>query len=286
MTATIIDGKKVSSELKAALAQEVQQLTEAGVRPGLAVILVGEDPASQVYVRNKEKTCIDLGMHSEVHRLPADTPQADLIALIEKLNASDAIHGILVQKPLPGQIDEKAVIGAIAVEKDVDGFHPISIGNLLIGDEGFVPCTPAGVIELLRAYDIPLEGKRAAIIGRSNIVGKPMAALLIRENATVTVCHSRTANLPEVTREADIVIAAIGRPNMVTAEYIKPGAVVIDVGINRLPSGKLAGDVDFESAKEVASAITPVPGGVGPMTIALLMKNTVESARKALASRQ
>jgi len=286
MTATIIDGKKVSSELKAALAQEVQQLTEAGVRPGLAVILVGEDPASQVYVRNKEKTCVDLGMHSEVHRLPADTPQAELVALIESLNASDAIHGILVQKPLPGHIDEKAVIGAIAVEKDVDGFHPISIGNLLIGDEGFVPCTPAGVIELLRAYDISLEGKRAAIIGRSNIVGKPMAALLIRENATVTVCHSRTANLPEVTREADIVIAAIGRPNMVTADYIKPGAVVIDVGINRLPNGKLAGDVDFESAKEVASAITPVPGGVGPMTIALLMKNTVESARKAMASRQ
>jgi len=286
MTATIIDGKKVSSELKAALAQEVQQLTEAGVRPGLAVILVGEDPASQVYVRNKEKTCVDLGMHSEVHRLPADTPQAELVALIESLNASDAIHGILVQKPLPGHIDEKAVIGAIAVEKDVDGFHPISIGNLLIGDEGFVPCTPAGVIELLRAYDISLEGKRAAIIGRSNIVGKPMAALLIRENATVTVCHSRTANLAEVTREADIVIAAIGRPNMVTADYIKPGAVVIDVGINRLPNGKLAGDVDFESAKEVASAITPVPGGVGPMTIALLMKNTVESARKAMASRQ
>jgi len=281
MAATIIDGKKIANALKERLHTEVNELLEKGVRPGLAVVLVGEDPASQVYVKNKEKACIDLGIHSVVHRLDADTPQDKLIDLIRLLNASSEIHGILVQKPLPAHIDEKAVIGAIAVEKDVDGFHPISVGNLLIGDEGFVPCTPAGVIEMLRAEGISVDGKRVAVIGRSNIVGKPMAALLIRENATVTVCHSRTANLPEVTREADVVVAAIGRPNFVKPEYVKPGAVVIDVGVNRLPDGKLAGDVDFEAVKEIASAITPVPGGVGRMTIAMLMKNTVEAARKA-----
>jgi methylenetetrahydrofolate dehydrogenase (NADP+)/methenyltetrahydrofolate cyclohydrolase len=285
MSATVIDGKKIANQLKETLHSEVGTLIKAGVRPGLAVILVGEDPASQVYVRNKEKSCVDLGIHSEVHRLPADTVQEELIRLIRLLNASVEIHGILVQKPLPAHIDEKAVIGTIAVEKDVDGFHPISVGNLLIGDDGFLPCTPAGVMEMLRACDISVDGKRVAVIGRSNIVGKPMAALLIRENATVTICHSRTVNLPEVTREADIVIAAVGRAEMVKANFIKPGAVVIDVGMNRLPDGKLVGDVDFEAVKEVASAITPVPGGVGRMTIAMLMKNTVEAAHKALESR-
>lgn len=285
MSATIIDGKKIANEVKASLQAEVEALGKSGVKPGLAVILVGDDPASHVYVRNKEKACGDLGIYSEVHRLPGDTSERTLIEMIERLNADSSIHGILVQKPLPSHIDEKAVIGAIAVEKDVDGFHPISVGNLLIGDDGFVPCTPAGVIEMMRRYDITVDGKRVAVIGRSNIVGKPLAALLIRENATVTVCHSRTANLPEVTREADIVIAAVGRPEMVTAEYVKPGAVVIDVGVNRLEDGRLVGDVDFEGVKQVASAITPVPGGVGRMTIAMLMKNTVEAARRAVESR-
>jgi methylenetetrahydrofolate dehydrogenase (NADP+)/methenyltetrahydrofolate cyclohydrolase len=227
---------------------------------------------------------VDLGIHSVVHRLDADTPQDKLIELIRELNDSSEIHGILVQKPLPNHIDDKAVIGAISADKDVDGFHPISVGNLLIGDEGFVPCTPAGVIEMMRAEGISVDGKRVAVIGRSNIVGKPMAALLIRENATVTVCHSKTANLPEVTREVDVLVAAIGRPNFVKPEFVKPGAVVIDVGVNRLPDGKLAGDVDFDAVKEVASAITPVPGGVGRMTIAMLMKNTVEAASRAAAS--
>lgn len=282
MSATIIDGKKIANQLKEALHREVETLTKAGVRPGLAVILVGDDPASHVYVRNKEKACADLGIHSEVHRLSEHAAQDKLIDLIRLLNASAEIHGILVQKPLPSHIDDKAVIGEIDVEKDVDGFHPISVGNLLIGDDGFLPCTPAGVMEMLKACNISVDGKRVAVIGRSNIVGKPMAALLIRENATVTICHSRTANLPDVTREADIVIAAVGRAEMVTPEYIKPGAVVIDVGMNRLADGKLVGDVDFEAVKEVASAITPVPGGVGRMTIAMLMKNTVEAARKSL----
>lgn len=285
MPTTIIDGKKIANQVMEALRTEVETLTTSGVQPGLAVILVGEDPASQVYVRNKEKACGDLGIYSEVHRLSEQTTQEALIELIEKLNASSRIHGILVQKPLPSHIDEKPVIEAIAVDKDVDGFHPVSVGNLLIGDEGFLPCTPAGVMELLRAYDIPVAGRRVAVIGRSNIVGKPMAALLIREDATVTVCHSRTANLPEVTREADIVVAAVGRPRMVTADYIQPGAVVIDVGVNRLENGKLAGDVDFDAVKEKASAITPVPGGVGRMTIAMLMKNTVKAAQLALSHR-
>lgn len=281
MAATIIDGKRIAAGVMERLKEEAGTLADRGVRPGLAVILVGEDPASQVYVRNKEKACSDLGLYSEVYRLGADTPQEELVGLIRRLNENEAVHGILVQKPLPAHIDEKAVIGAIDVRKDVDGFHPVSVGNLLIGDEGFVPCTPAGVMEMLKAEGIEVSGKRVAVIGRSNIVGKPMAALLIREHATVTVCHSRTRDLPAVTREADILIAAIGKPRFVTPEYVKPGAVVIDVGVNRLPDGKLAGDVDFDSVKEIASAITPVPGGVGRMTIAMLMQNTVESARKA-----
>ncbi len=285
MTATIINGKTIADRVKEELRREIARLASAGARPGLAVILVGDDAASQVYVRNKQKACEDLGIHSEVHRLPENTPEEQLIDLIRLLNASEDIHGILVQKPLPGHINDKAVIDAIDVEKDVDAFHPISVGNLLIGDKGFLPCTPAGVMEMLKEIGVSVAGKRVAVIGRSNIVGKPMAALLLREHATVTICHSRTADLPGVTREADVIIAAVGKANLVGAEYVKPGAVVIDVGMNRLPDGKLAGDVDFEAVKEVASAITPVPGGVGRMTIAMLMKNTVEAAANALAKR-
>ncbi|WP_274365338.1 bifunctional methylenetetrahydrofolate dehydrogenase/methenyltetrahydrofolate cyclohydrolase FolD [Paenibacillus thermotolerans] len=283
MSATIIDGKTIARQLKLRLKSEVEALTASGVKPGLAVVLVGDDPASHVYVRNKEKACQELGIYSQVYRLPESTAQDKLLDLIRELNESNEIHGILVQMPLPSHIEEKAVIDAIGVDKDVDGFHPVSIGNLLIGDEGFVPCTPAGVIEMLRAIGVSPAGKRAVVIGRSNIVGKPMAALLIREHATVTVCHSRTVNLPEVSREADILIAAIGKPKFVTAEYVKPGAVVIDVGVNRLEDGTLAGDVDFDAVKEVASAITPVPGGVGRMTIAMLMSNTVQAAKRAQA---
>ncbi|WP_199622830.1 bifunctional methylenetetrahydrofolate dehydrogenase/methenyltetrahydrofolate cyclohydrolase FolD [Paenibacillus alkalitolerans] len=285
MTATIMDGKLIAKQLKERLKGEIQSLAALGIKPGLAVVLVGEDPASHVYVRNKEKACAELGLHSEVHKLPDNVEQDKLIDLIRLLNASEEIHGILVQKPLPSHIDDKAVIGAISVDKDVDGFHPVSVGNLLIGDEGFVPCTPAGVMEMLSVMNIDVAGKRAVVIGRSNIVGKPMAALLIRAHATVTVCHSRTPNLAEVTREADIVIAAIGKTKLVGAEHVRPGAVVIDVGVNRLPDGTLAGDVDFDAVKEIASAITPVPGGVGRMTIAMLMKNTVEAAKNLSAAR-
>ncbi len=280
MTATIISGKQVSEEIRGSIAGEVKELASKGVVPGLAVVLVGEDPASQVYVRNKEKACHDLGYYSEVHRLPAETPQADLLALVDKLNNQDSIDGILVQLPLPGHIDEKAVINAIAVNKDVDGFHPVNVGNLVIGDDSLLPCTPAGVIELIKRAGISLSGKHAVVIGRSNIVGKPVSLLLQRENATVTMCHSRTANMPEIARQADVLVVAIGRANYIDASYVKPGAVVIDVGMNRLDNGKLAGDVDFESVKEVSGPITPVPGGVGPMTITMLMQNTLIAAKR------
>lgn len=280
MTATIISGKQVSEEIRGSIAVEVKALAAKGVVPGLAVVLVGEDPASQVYVRNKEKACHDLGFYSEVHRLPAETSQADLLALVEKLNSQNNIDGILVQLPLPGHIDEKAVINAIAVDKDVDGFHPVNVGNLVIGDDSLLPCTPAGVIELIKRAGISLSGKHAAVIGRSNIVGKPVSLLLQRENATVTMCHSRTANMAEITRQADVLVVAIGRANFIDASYVKPGAVVIDVGMNRLDNGKLAGDVDFESVKEVSGPITPVPGGVGPMTITMLMQNTLLAAKR------
>ncbi|MBE9912999.1 bifunctional methylenetetrahydrofolate dehydrogenase/methenyltetrahydrofolate cyclohydrolase FolD [Paenibacillus donghaensis] len=280
MTATIISGKQVSEEIRGSIAVEVKALAANGVVPGLAVVLVGEDPASQVYVRNKEKACHDLGFYSEVHRLPAETSQADLLALVEKLNSQNNIDGILVQLPLPGHIDEKAVINAIAVDKDVDGFHPVNVGNLVIGDDSLLPCTPAGVIELIKRAGISLSGKHAAVIGRSNIVGKPVSLLLQRENATVTMCHSRTANMAEITRQADVLVVAIGRANFIDASYVKPGAVVIDVGMNRLDNGKLAGDVDFESVKEVSGPITPVPGGVGPMTITMLMQNTLLAAKR------
>ncbi|MDO3409536.1 bifunctional methylenetetrahydrofolate dehydrogenase/methenyltetrahydrofolate cyclohydrolase FolD [Saccharibacillus sp. CPCC 101409] len=280
-TAQIISGKQVSDDIRQNLKTEVEALAAQGCVPGLAVVLVGEDPASQVYVRNKAKACEDLGFYSEVHRLEADTPQEELLALVHKLNEQDNINGILVQLPLPGHIEEKAVINAIAPEKDVDGFHPVNVGNLVIGDDSLLPCTPAGVIELIKHTGLEISGKHAVVIGRSNIVGKPVALLLQRENATVTMCHSRTSNMKELTRQADILVVAVGRANFVDASYIKPGAVVIDVGINRLETGKLAGDVDFESASSVSGPITPVPGGVGPMTITMLMKNTLVAAKRA-----
>jgi methylenetetrahydrofolate dehydrogenase (NADP+)/methenyltetrahydrofolate cyclohydrolase len=242
------------------------------------VVLVGDDPASQVYVRNKARTCEELGFYSEVHRLPAETSQAELLELVARLNGQDNVHGILVQLPLPKHIEEKAVIDAIAVEKDVDGFHPVSVGNMVIGDDALLPCTPAGVIELLKRSGLSAAGKHAVVIGRSNIVGKPVSLLLQREHATVTMCHSRTPNLPELARQADIIVAAVGVPKLVKADWVKPGAVVIDVGVNRLPDGKLCGDVDFDEVAKVAGWITPVPGGVGPMTITMLMKNTLKAA--------
>ncbi|MCL9660313.1 bifunctional methylenetetrahydrofolate dehydrogenase/methenyltetrahydrofolate cyclohydrolase FolD [Paenibacillus hunanensis] len=281
MAATIISGTQISQEIRQDIKQEVEAMKAQGFQPGLAVVLVGDDPASHVYVRNKEKACHDLGYYSEVHRLSADTSQEELLALVDKLNKQDNIHGILVQLPLPKQIEEKAVIDAISPQKDVDGFHPINVGNLMIGDESLLPCTPAGVIEMIKRTGIEMSGKHAVVIGRSNIVGKPVSMLLQRENATVTMCHSRTANMKELTQQADILVVAIGRANFVDASFIKPGAVVIDVGMNRLDNGKLAGDVDFENAKEVSGPITPVPGGVGPMTITMLMKNTLVAARRA-----
>ncbi|MGG3510473.1 bifunctional methylenetetrahydrofolate dehydrogenase/methenyltetrahydrofolate cyclohydrolase FolD [Paenibacillus lautus] len=278
--ATIISGKQISEEIRKGIALEVEQLSKQNVRPGLAVVLVGDDPASHVYVRNKEKACQDLGFYSEVHRLSAESSQEEVLALVDKLNAQESIHGILVQLPLPKHIHEKAVIDAIAVEKDVDGFHPVNVGNLVIGDDSLLPCTPAGVIEMIKRTGIEIAGKHAVVIGRSNIVGKPVSLLLQRENATVTMCHSRTGNMAEIARQADILVVAIGRANMIDASYVKPGAVVIDVGMNRVENGKLAGDVDFESVKEVSGPITPVPGGVGPMTITMLMQNTLIAAKR------
>lgn len=280
MTATIISGKQISEEIREGIALEVERLSKQNIRPGLAVVLVGDDPASHVYVRNKEKACQDLGFYSEVHRLPAESSEDEVLALVDKLNAQASIHGILVQLPLPKHIREKAVIDAIAVEKDVDGFHPVNVGNLVIGDDSLLPCTPAGVIEMIKRTGIQIAGKHAVVIGRSNIVGKPVALLLQRENATVTMCHSKTHNMAEIARQADILVVAIGRANMIDARYVKPGAIVIDVGMNRLESGKLAGDVDFESVKEVSGPITPVPGGVGPMTITMLMQNTLIAAKR------
>ncbi|MFC5403936.1 bifunctional methylenetetrahydrofolate dehydrogenase/methenyltetrahydrofolate cyclohydrolase FolD [Cohnella soli] len=279
MSAQIIYGKQISDSIREELRAEADRLKAEGVTPGLVVIIVGEDPASQVYVRNKAKACEDLGYYSEVVRLPADTTQADLLTLIERYNADDAVHGILVQLPLPKHIEEKAIIDAIAVEKDVDGFHPESVGNLMIGDDALLPCTPSGVIELLKRTGNSPAGKHAVVIGRSNIVGKPVAMLLLRENATVTICHSRTPNIEEMARQADILVVGVGVPKLVKKNWVKPGAVVIDVGVNRLPDGKLCGDVDYEDVVETAGWITPVPGGVGPMTITMLMANTLKSAK-------
>lgn len=281
MSAQIIDGKRIAGEIREEIRRETATLAEKGVKPGLAVVLVGEDAASQVYVRNKAKACEELGYYSEVHRLPAETTQDELLSLIDRLNGQADINGILVQLPLPKHIAEKAVIDAISVDKDVDGFHPVSVGNLLIGDDALQPCTPSGVIELLKRTGNDPAGKHAVVIGRSNIVGKPVSILLLREHATVTICHSRTPDLPSVVRGADIVVAAVGVPKLVKADWVKPGAVVIDVGVNRLPDGKLCGDVDYEDVAPVAGWITPVPGGVGPMTITMLMLNTLKSAKRA-----
>jgi methylenetetrahydrofolate dehydrogenase (NADP+)/methenyltetrahydrofolate cyclohydrolase len=281
MSAIVINGKEIVSDYRSQLKEEVAKLTEQGTQPGLAVIIVGEDPASQVYVRNKARACEEAGIYSEVHRLEANTSEAELLQLIAKLNQSPKIHGILVQSPLPKHISEENIVEAIAIEKDADCFHPVNVGNLMIGKEGPAPCTPAGVIVILKKIGVNIAGKHAVIIGRSNIVGKPMALLLLRENATVTVCHSKTANIDEITRQADILIAAVGKPKMVKKEHVKPGAIVIDVGINRLETGKLAGDVDFDDVLETASYITPVPGCVGPMTITILLRNTLEAAKRA-----
>jgi methylenetetrahydrofolate dehydrogenase (NADP+)/methenyltetrahydrofolate cyclohydrolase len=288
--AQIIDGKAVAASVRADVAAGVAALKAShGIVPGLAVVLVGEDPASQIYVRNKRRQTIETGMRSIEHKLSADTSQADLLALVEQLNTDDEIHGILVQLPLPGHIDDKRIIAAITPAKDVDGFHPINVGRLSSGDNALVPCTPSGSIILLKSVLPDLSGLNAVIVGRSNIVGKPMAQLLLRENCTVTIAHSRTRDLPQVVRAADIVIAAVGRPEMIKGDWIKPGAIVIDVGINRVPGAepgktRLVGDVAFDEAASVAAAITPVPGGVGPMTIACLLKNTLEAAQTSLGA--
>ena len=278
MTAKLIDGKKISDFFRAEYKLRVDRLIAQGSRPGLAVIIVGNDPASQVYVRNKARACEAIGMHSEVHARPGDISQGDLTAFIETLNANAAIHGILVQLPLPKHIDDRAVIEAIAPGKDVDGFHYANMGALVIDESWFPPCTPYGVMKMLEYEGIAIEGKHVVIVGRSNIVGKPQAMLMLKAGGTVTVCHSKTRDLGRFTRDADILVAAVGKPCMITGDMIKPGAVVIDVGINRLPDGKLVGDVDFASAVKVASAITPVPGGVGPMTITMLLGNTLRAA--------
>ncbi len=283
---TIIDGKKTAADIRSEIRTEIEQTVAKGVRaPGLAVILVGEDPASQVYVRNKERACAETGILSFPHRLPATTSQDELLALIAACNADPAVDGILLQLPLPAGLDADKCLLAIDPDKDVDGFHPVSVGRLVLGLPGFVSCTPAGVIELLRRYDLPTEGRKAVVVGRSNIVGKPLASLLMRPgrfgNATVTVCHSRTENLAAVCREADFLFAAIGRPKFITADMVKEGAVVIDVGINRTEEG-LCGDVDYAAVCDKVQAITPVPGGVGPMTIAMLLANTVQSWRSRL----
>ena len=278
--ATIIDGKKISAEIRAEIAEEVKTMKESGVCPGLAVIIVGEDPASKVYVRNKGRACAEVGIYSEIIEMPAETAEAELLAKIEELNAREEIHGILVQLPLPKHIDEKAVIAAILPEKDVDAFSEGNVGKIMIGNHSFLPCTPAGVMELLHRSGIEIAGKHAVVIGRSNIVGKPQAMLLLHEDATVTVCHSKTQNLAEITKTADILVVAIGKADFVTGDMVKAGAAVIDVGMNRKADGKLTGDVDFESVFPVAGAITPVPGGVGPMTITMLLKNTVTAAKQ------
>lgn len=280
--ATIINGKEISAAVKQRIAAEVKELTEKGTRPGLAVIIVGNDPASKVYVGSKERTCIELGMYSEKYELPEDTSEEELIALVKRLNADDKIHGILCQLPLPRHLDEKAVIASIDPKKDVDAFHVENVGKIMLGDYDFLPCTPAGIMEMLKYCNIDIAGKHCVVIGRSNIVGKPMAMLMLHANATVTVCHSKTADLKSITRQADILVAAVGRPKFVTADMVKPGAVVIDVGMDRDENGKLCGDVDFASVEPISSAITPVPGGVGPMTIAMLMQNTLTSAKRSM----
>ena len=292
MTAQIIDGKQVAADMRAELKEKVAKLKDKGVAPGLAVVLVGEDPASKSYVTAKERACEEIGIYSDDNRMPAETTEGDLLALIDKLNKDPKINGILVQLPLPKHINEDKVLLAIDPAKDVDGFHPVNVGKMVVGQDAYLPCTPHGVIQLLLRSNVKLEGAEVVVVGRSNIVGKPVANMLIQKaatgNATVTVCHTRTKNLAEHVKRADIIIAAAGWPNTITADMVKDGAVVIDVGVNRVEDAtkkrgyRLAGDVDFEAVKEKASLITPVPGGVGPMTITMLLYNTVQSAEKTL----
>jgi len=284
MTAQLIDGNALSKTLRAEVATRAAALKARGVVPGLAVVLVGENPASQVYVRNKVKACEDSGLHSVLEKYPADLSEADLLARVEALNNDPAIHGILVQLPLPAHIDAQKVIEAIAPAKDVDGFHVASAGALMTGSPGFWPCTPYGCMKMLESIGYELRGKHAVVIGRSNIVGKPMALMLLAKSATVTICHSATADLGAMTRQADVVVAAVGKRNVLTADMVKPGAVVIDVGMNRNDEGKLCGDVDFAGVREVVGWITPVPGGVGPMTITMLLVNTIEAAERTAAA--
>ena len=277
--AKIIDGKAISAQMRGEIAEKTAKyIEETGIRPGLAVIIVGEDPASQVYVRNKKRACEEVGFYSEEIALPANTDMATLRGVIERLNADDKIHGILVQLPLPAQLDEGEVIMMIDPCKDVDAFHPSNVGRVMSGGYTFVPCTPAGVMELLKRSGVEIAGRECVVVGRSNIVGKPMAMLLLEANGTVTVCHSKTKDLTEVCRRADILVSAVGRPYFITADMVKPGAAVVDVGINRLPNGKLVGDVDYDAVEPIASYITPVPGGVGPMTITMLLCNTLTAA--------
>jgi methylenetetrahydrofolate dehydrogenase (NADP+)/methenyltetrahydrofolate cyclohydrolase len=283
MAAKILDGKALAARIRAGLADEAKALASRGVQPGLAVVLVGEDPASQIYVRNKTKACAEAGFRTFDHKLSADTSEAALLELVRALNADPKVDGILVQLPLPRQIDANKVLLAISPAKDVDGFHPDNLGRLLMGKPRFIACTPFGVIKLIEEAGVPIAGANAVVVGRSNIVGKPVAVLLTARDATVTLCHSKTRDLPQVVRGADILVAAIGKAEMVRGDWIKPGATVIDVGTNRLDSGKLVGDVEFAAAAERAGAITPVPGGVGPMTITMLMANTLESAKQRLA---
>lgn len=281
--AQIISGKVVSAQVREELKLETERLVkEFGVRPGLAVIIVGDDPASKVYVNNKEKGCAEVGFYSEVYRLPEQTTQEELLSLVNKLNKDDKIHGILCQLPLPRHLDETSVILAIDPEKDVDAFHPVNVGKIMIGNYSFLPCTPAGVMKLIESTGVDITGKECVVIGRSNIVGKPQAMLLLHKNATVTICHSRTKNLAEVTKKADILVVAIGKADFVTGDMVKDGAIVIDVGMNRKADGKLTGDVDFASVEPKASYITPVPGGVGPMTISMLLTNTMTAAKNTL----
>ena len=283
MSAQLIDGNALAQHWREQVARDCVALQAQGVKPGLAVLLVGDNPASQVYVRNKVKACEQAGLHSVLEPLPADLSEADLLARVHALNHDPLIHGILVQLPLPAHIDAHKVIEAIDPAKDVDGFHVASAGALMTGLPGFWPCTPHGCMKMLESINYPLSGKHAVVIGRSNIVGKPMALMLLAQNATVTICHSRTVNLKAITLQADVIVAAVGQRNTVTADMVKPGAVVIDVGMNRNEAGKLCGDVDFEGVRQVAGHITPVPGGVGPMTIAMLLVNTLESAKRTLS---
>ncbi len=284
MSAKILDGKWVRDQILAELRPRIEKLIQSHRPPGLAVILVGHDPASEIYVRNKIKTCGELGIYSEKVTPPDTISTSDLLGIIEGLNQRTEIDGILVQMPLPSQVDKYSVLVSVRPDKDVDGFHPVNVGNLVANHPAAQACTPAGIMEMLRRYEIPVAGKNAVVVGRSDIVGKPMALLLLHQNATVTICHSKTSNLPEVCRRADILVAALGRPAFLTADFIKPGATVIDVGMNRKADGKLIGDVDPEAVQELAGAYTPVPGGVGPLTIAMLMSNTVRSAERHLCS--